>query len=46
MINKDFKGKSKGDLDKITNKFIKDITNNLNKFSYNAVAKMHELLKS
>ena len=44
MINKDFKGKSKGDLDKITNKFIKDITNNLNKFSYNiAVAKMHEI---
>ena len=44
MINKDFKGKSKGDLDKITNKFIKDITNNLNKFSYNiAVANRHEI---
>ena len=43
-VEKDYQNKKSENLIKITNKFIKDITNNLEKFGYNiVVANIHKL---
>ena len=43
-VEKDYQNKKSENLIKITNKFIKDITNNLDKFGYNiVVANIHKL---
>ena len=46
-INKDHKGNKGVHLEKITNKFVRDVTNNLENFSYNIViANIHEMYSS
>ena len=43
-LEKNYEDNQEGKLVKITNRFVKEITNNLNKFSYNiAVANIHEV---